>query len=113
MGKKVLGQAAPSATTPTDIYTVPADTETVVSTITVCNRGADQSAFRVAVRPGGASLSDEHYIYYDLAIRGSDTFAATIGMTLAATDVVTVYAADANLSFSLFGMEVFVESESV
>lgn len=47
---KVLGQSAPAATTNTDAYTVPAATQTVVSTITVCNRAATGGTYRIAVR---------------------------------------------------------------
>ena len=103
--RKVLGQVAPAATTNTDIYTVPAATSTVCSTLVVANRGADAATFRVAVRPGGATLANQHYLYYDVALSPGDSFAATIGVTLAATDVVTAYASTANLSFSLFGEE--------
>ncbi len=103
---KVLDQTAPSATTLTDAYTVPAATSAVVSTITVCNRSATPTAFRVSVAPAGAGDTVAHYLYYDVAILGNDTFAATLGITLAATDVVRVYATLATLSFSIFGSEV-------
>jgi len=102
---KVLGQSAPSATTLTTLYTVPASTQSVVSTITICNRSATATSFRIAIRPSGASISNAHYIYYDVAIGGNDTFCATIGITLNSTDVVSVYATLATLSFSLFGQE--------
>lgn len=103
---KVLGQQNPIATTNTTLYTVPVSTSTVVSTITVCNRSSTATSFRVAIRPAGASISNEHYIYYDVAIAGNDTFAATLGITLATTDVITVYATLATLSFNLFGQEI-------
>lgn len=102
---KTLGQSAPSATTNTDIYTVPSATSAVCSTLAVCNRGPS-TTFRVAVRPAGASIEDKHYIVYDAAASQYDTTFLTIGVTLAATDVVTVYAGSANLSFSLFGSEI-------
>lgn len=102
---KVLGQSNPSATTLTTLYTVPASTSAVCSTLTVCNRSATATTFRVAVRPAGAGISNEHYLYYDVTIAGNDTFAATLGITLATTDVVSVYATLATLSFSLFGQE--------
>jgi glucose-6-phosphate dehydrogenase assembly protein OpcA len=105
MAKKVLGQSAPSATTNTTLYTVPASTETVVSSIVVCNRGTSATTFRIAIRPAGAGIANQHYAYYDLGIDANDTFVATIGITLATTDVVTVYAGNANLSFSAFGSE--------
>ncbi len=104
MALKVLGQVAPAATTATDLYTVPASRETVVSTVVACNRGT-ATTFRVAVRPAGAALADQHYIVYNGALAANDMFAATIGISLAATDVLTVYAASATVSFSAFGQE--------
>ena len=102
---KVLGMSAPSATTNTDLYTVPAATSAVVSTLCICNRAAATSTYRVAVRPAGAALANQHYIVYDSTLAINDTVFLTLGMSLAATDVVTVYASSANLSFSLFGSE--------
>ena len=102
---KVLGQSSPSATTNTDLYTVPASTSTVASTLVVCNRGVSTS-FRVAVRPAGATLADEHYIVYDTYVNQYDSVFLTLGITLATTDVVTIYTDAATLSFSLFGSEI-------
>jgi len=105
MTYSILGQSAPSAATLTTLYTVGATTESVGSSIVVCNRSSVATTFRVAIRPAGAAISDEHYLYYDVAIPGNETFIATIGMTLATTDVVSVYATLATLSFNLFGSE--------
>lgn len=102
---KVLGQSAPSATTATTLYTVPAATSTVVSTISVCNRDSASAQYRIAVRPAGASLANQHYIVYDASLTGNSTDTVTIGVTLATTDVITVYASTANFSFSAFGSE--------
>lgn len=103
---KVLGQSAPLATTLTTLYTVPGATSAVCSSLVVTNRSAVSVTFRVAVRPAGAAIANEHYLYYDVALGKNDTFVATIGITLATTDVVSVYASTANLSFNLFGQEV-------
>jgi hypothetical protein len=103
---KVLGQSAPSATTDTDVYTVPSATEAVVSTITICNRSAANKTYRIAVRPNGATIADEHYVAYDAVVGPNDTIALTLGITIDAADVVTVYASDADLSFSIFGSEI-------
>ena len=102
---KVLWQSSPSATTLTTLYTVPATTSTVASSIVVCNRSATFTTFRIAVRPAWAGIANQHYMYYDVTIAWNDTFIATIGITLATTDVVSVYATDATLSFSLFWQE--------
>jgi hypothetical protein len=103
---KVLAQSNPSATTATTLYTVPSSTSTVVSTITVCNQAASAGTFRIAVRPGAATLAAQHYVAYDVAIAANDTTAITLGLTLATTDVVTVYASAATMSFNAYGSEI-------
>lgn len=103
---KVLGQANPAATTDTILYTVPALTSTVVSTINICNQASSPATYRVAVRPAGAAIAAQHYLAYDVAIAANDSIALTLGITLATTDVITVRASTANTSFSAFGSEV-------
>jgi hypothetical protein len=60
----------------------------------------------VSIAVAGAATSNKDYIYYDLPIGANDTFIATIGITLATTDEVRVYASNTNLSFSLYGSEI-------
>jgi hypothetical protein len=103
---KVLGRLAPAANTATTLYTVPANYSTVVSTLMVCNQTTTASTYRIAVRPGGAALDPKHYIAYDAAIPAQDTVGLTIGLTIAATDIITVYSANSSTSFNLFGSEV-------
>lgn len=103
---KVLGQSNPSATTATTLYTVPAATQAVVSTISVANLTGTAATFRIAVRPAGAALANQHYLAYDITVGASDTTTITIGATLNTTDVITVYASTATLAFSAFGSEI-------
>jgi hypothetical protein len=103
---KVLGQSAPSATTDTDVYTVPSATETVISSIIVANRATGAATYRIAVRPDGDTIANEHYIAYDASVPANDSIALTLGITADAGDVVTVYASTANLSFGIFGSEI-------
>ena len=103
---KVLGQVNPAATTATTLYTVPSATNTVVSTIVICNQASSAATFRIAVRPAGATLAAIHYVAYDVTVGASDSTALTLGLTLAATDVVTVYASTATVSFNAYGSEV-------
>lgn len=103
---KVLAQSAPAATTNADVYTVPALTSAVVSTLVVCNRAASAASYRIAVRPAGAALANQHYIAYDVTVAANDSTTLTLGITLAATDVITVYGSTANLSFSVFGSQI-------
>ena len=103
---KVLAQSAPSATTNTDIYTVGAAKQSTISTVTIANRSASAATYRIAIRIAGSALSNEEYIAYDAAVPANDTIALTLGITLGAADVVTVYASSANLSFNIFGAEI-------
>jgi hypothetical protein len=74
--------------------------------LTVANRGATAATFRIAVRPAGAAISNLHYIAFDSPVAANDATNLTLGLTLAATDVVTIYASNTNLSFSLFGSQI-------
>ena len=103
---KVLGQSNPSATTNTTLYTVPSATSAVVSSITVSNLGASSATYRIAIRPAGASIANQHYLAYDITIAALDTIALTLGVTLATTDVITVYASTATMAFAAYGSEI-------
>lgn len=101
---KVLGQSNPSATTDTTLYTVPASTQTIVSSIIVANLGTT-GTFRIAVRPAGAAIANQHYIVYDAPLNANDTMTFTLGFTLATTDVITVRASNTSFAFSAYGSE--------
>lgn len=103
---KVLAQSNPAATTLTDIYTVPASTSTVISSIVVCNQASSSATFRISVQVANAADAVKQYLFYDITIPGNDSFVATIGITLAATDVIAIYASSTTLSFNVFGVEI-------
>ena len=103
---KVLGQSSPLATTETLLYVVPSATTAIGSSIIIANRGTSVVTFRVSIAVSGAVTTNKDYLYYDLPIGANDTFIATIGITLATTDEVRVYASNTNLSFSLYGSEI-------
>lgn len=103
---KVLGQSNPAATTATTLYTVPASTQAVVSTIVIANLAATSATFRIACRVAGAALANSQYIAYDVSVGANDSTALTLGVTLGAADVITVYASTANLTFTAFGSEI-------
>lgn len=103
---KVLGQIAPTANTLTTLYTVPAATSTVLSTVTVCNQSNVAATFRLAVQPANAAIASKHYINYDTALPGNDTIALTLGITLGTTDVIAANSSTSTISFSAFGSEI-------
>lgn len=102
---KVLGQSNPAATTDTTLYTVPASTQTVISTITVANLGTT-GTFRIAIRPDGATIANQHYVVYDATLNANDSVTFTLGITIDASDVVTVRASNTSFAFQAFGSEI-------
>lgn len=102
---KVLGQADVSATTVTTLYTAPNLAQTTVSSLVICNRGGSGVTFRVSIHVAGASADDKQFIFFDEALAATTTRTVVIGICLAQTDVVKVYASAANVSFNLFGVE--------
>lgn len=100
--RKILGQAALAATTLTDVYTVPGATEAVCQ-IDVCNRGA-ATTFRLALAIAGAADATKQYIAYDAPLAANDSV-PFYGICLGAADVVRAYAASANVSVTVNGVE--------
>jgi hypothetical protein len=91
---KVLGQSIPAATTNTTLYTCATANGAVASTLAICNQGVSTNT-RVAIRPAGAAIEAKQYIVYDTLVNANDTMFLTIGVALANTDVVTVFAGTA------------------
>lgn len=100
---KVLAQNAPSATTATTLYT--ATNAVIVSSLNVANTGGAADTIRIAVRPAGATLANQHYLVYGVQVPSGSIFTYTGGVTLANTDVITIYSTTGTSSFSAFGSE--------
>jgi glucose-6-phosphate dehydrogenase assembly protein OpcA len=104
---KVLGQSNPAtADTITTLYTVPAATQTIVSTITVANQGATAATYRIAVRVAGASIAAAQYLAYNVSLPANASDTLTLGVTIGATDVISVFASTTTMSFNAFGSEI-------
>jgi hypothetical protein len=100
---KVLAQNAPTATTATTLYT--ATNAVIVSSLNVSNTGGAADTIRIAVRPAGATLANLHYLVYGVQVPSGSIFTYTGGITLANTDVITIYSTTGTSSFSAFGSE--------
>lgn len=102
MASGILGQAAPSATTNTTVYTVPASTVSVVN-VNIVNRGASAATVRIALAAGGSPTTAE-YIEYDTSVGAKQVLERT-GLALNAGKQVVVYASSADTSVSVYGLE--------
>jgi len=104
---KVLGQRLSSAGAFLDIYAPPSGNSAIISAVNICNQSIGTSTFRLAVRPANASLSGLHYLAFDTPVTANDSLTLSMGMTLATTDTITVQANTSNVSFSIFGSELY------
>ena len=102
---RILGQITGSATT-ASLYTSPAGTQTVVSSLVVANRGTSNGAYWIAVVPSGSAFGVEDWVAFNVPISGSDSTALTLGITLGAGDQVQVSGLANSGSFNLFGSQI-------
>lgn len=104
---KILGQASPATTGNTDLYTVPAATSAVVSTLVITNVNTAAATATIYIRKAGAAAGNVNTLIKAASVAVADFKAVTIGITLEATDVITVVSGTANaLSFQAFGSEI-------
>ena len=102
MASGTLGQAAPSASTNTTVYTVPSGKIATVN-INIVNRGTDSALVRVAIAAAGTPANSE-YIEYDVGIVPNDVLERT-GIALSDQKRVVVYADTADTSVNVYGFE--------
>ena len=103
---RILGQGLPAANTFTDLYVVPMGTNTIVSTVNVCNTSTSNTTFRLLARQNGNTTATGQYLAFNVPIGIFDATAISLGMTLGANDVVTVYSFEGNAAFTVFGTEI-------
>jgi hypothetical protein len=104
---KILGQSAPSSTSNVDMITVGAGKSHIVSTLVILNTTTSAVTCNVYARIGGATAAAGNALLYNTTILGGLTTAFTLGITLAATDVLTVQTSVSNaLTFTAFGSEI-------
>jgi pyruvate/2-oxoacid:ferredoxin oxidoreductase beta subunit len=101
----VIGQAAPGAGANGNLYTVPAARRAVLSTIAVANTGGAYTTYRVHVRPGGAAAAAGNAIAYEVGLDAGQSDLLTLGVTIAAGDVVSVRSVSGAVTFTAFGEE--------
>lgn len=102
---KTLGQAVSVASTDVNVYTVPASTAAIVSTLCIANRSGTDDVVFVYVRVAGAATANKQLILPGKRVPANGVVNVIEGITLGAGDVVTINAGSANLSASLFGVE--------
>jgi hypothetical protein len=104
---KVLGQVQGTAAVGTyaTLYTVPASTSSVISTVTICNQAATDATFRLAIAASATPATAE-FISYGTTVKANDTVTLTLGFTLEATKRIVISSSANTTSFGAFGSEI-------
>lgn len=105
---KVLGQSQGTASTSTyaTLYTVPANTETIISTIAVCNTSAVDKQYRIGICATTTPDASE-WIAYDTVAAANDTTFITVSLTMDdSVPYIMISSEDSSLTFGAFGSEV-------
>jgi ribosomal protein L11 len=104
---KILGQANPASTAQAALITVGAGLQQVISTLNIANNTASAASAQVWVRIAGAAASAANIVIPTVPVAANTSLALTLGITLGATDVVTVQSSTASaLTFTAFGSEI-------
>jgi len=90
----------------TTIYTVPSATQSICSTLAICNRGLESAYYDIAIRPDGAALENKHLVTFDALVGGEDTITLTLGISLDAADIIQITSSGPDLSVTMFGNEI-------
>ena len=88
------------------LYTVPAATSTVISTITICNTSSSSATYTLCIHTA-TSFAASGYIVYQATIAGNDTVGLTFGATMDATNkYLLASSSTASVTFNVFGSEI-------
>jgi len=107
---KILGQIQTTANVLTTIYTVPASTNTVVTTITICNQSANTVSINVAANVSGSAVTTKNFIVSGYSLGAAETLvleprvSLNVGSILSAN--ITGANAASNVSINAFGVEI-------
>jgi hypothetical protein len=106
---KRLGAINPTANTQTNVYVVPAATEAVISTITVCNQSADNASFSLIQMIASEFASPAPaatFLVRGAVVPAADTLVLTMGITANAGSIIAANTNSPNISFGAFGSEI-------
>ena len=103
---KSMQQASPSGSGEVALYTCPALTRYVASSIYACNQNSAPVTIRIRVAIGDAPAADGQYLLYDLPFGANTSMVMTCGVTFEAGDVIYVDASSSGVSFQMSGVEI-------
>ena len=103
MASGILGQSALAATTNTTVYTVPANTHSVVNVNVVNRSGTAPALIRLALASTGTPTNAE-WIEYDVEVPKNGVLERT-ALSLQAARNIVAYSSTGDATVTIFGIE--------
>ena len=106
---KRLGAINPSGNTQTNVYVVPAATEAVVSTVTICNQASTNASYSLIVMLPSEFSSPapaKSFVVRGASVPAADSIILTLGITANAGSIISANTNSPNISFIAFGSEI-------
>ena len=99
-------QGTASTGTYTTLYTVPASTEAIVSSIVICNTAGAAATYRIGITTTAGTPAASEWIVYDASVAANDSVFLTVGACLNAGKVVRVSSSATTVTFAAFVSEI-------
>ena len=99
-------QGTSSTGTYATLYTTPADTEAVISSLLVTNQSSNAVTVRIGMDTTAGTPGNSEFLVYDAAIAGNDMVALTLGITMPAENFIRVASSASTCNFTAFLSEI-------
>jgi len=99
-------QGTASTGTYATLYTTPASTEAVISSLVITNQASSDVTVRIGLDTTAGTPGSDEWLVYDAVIAGNDTIALTLGVTLDAEKYIRVSSSANTCNFSAFLSEI-------
>jgi hypothetical protein len=95
-------QGTASTGTYATLYTTPAATEAVISSIVITNQASSSVTVRIGMDTTAGTPGASEWLVYDAVVAGNDTVALTLGVTMPASNFIRVSSSANTCNFSAF-----------
>ena len=99
-------QGTASTGTYATLYTTPASTEAVISSLVITNQASSDVTVRIGLDTTAGTPGSDEWLVYDAVIAGNDTVALTLGVTMEAQKYLRISSSADTCNFSAFLSEI-------
>ena len=99
-------QGTASTGTYSTLYTTPAATQAVISSLVITNQASSDVTVRIGLDATEGTPGNSEWLVYDAVIAGNDTVALTLGVTMDASKYLRISSSADTCNFSAFLSEI-------